>query len=224
MRLPRCQKLSEVLLYVYPKEFGREPNIDQDFINTLSAVIGLGFIPDGTGDLGATFGSEDILHYIYAILHSPEYRSRYADFLKSDFPRIPLTSDRTLFTKLATLGKQLAALHLMETEGEATPAFPVVGSNRMEKVWYAPPTDGLPGRVWINRDQYFEGVAPATWTFAIGGYRPAEKWLKDRKDRVLSFDDITHYRTICAALADTPNIMARIDETIAVHGGWPLTC
>ena len=210
-------------LYVYPEEFDREPNIDQDFITNLSAVIGLEFIPDGTGDLETTFGPEVVFYYVYAILHSPEYRRRYADFLKSDFPRIPLTSDRVLFTKLVVLGKQIAALHLMETEGEGTPAFPVVGSNRMEKVRYAPPNDDLPGRVWINRDQYFEGVAPATWTFAIGGYRPAEKWLKDRKGRVLSFNEITHYRTLCAALAETPGIMARIDETIAAHGGWPLT-
>lgn len=210
-------------LYVYPKEFGREPNIDQDFIATLSTTIGLDFIPDGTGDLETTFGPEDVFHYVYAILHSPEYRRRYADFLKADFPRIPLTNDRALFAKLATLGKRLAALHLMETEGETTPAFPVVGSNRMEKVRYAPPNDSLPGRVWINRDQYFEGVAPATWAFAIGGYRPAEKWLKDRKARVLSYDDITHYRNICAALAETPDLMARIDALVTLHGGWPLT-
>ena len=217
-------------LYTYPENRGglapdsRFPNINQDFIKTFSAAIGLDFIPDGTGARGATFGPEDFFHYIYAILHSPEYRRRYADFLKSDFPRIPLTNDRVLFTKLAALGKELAALHLMETEGETTPAFPVVGSNRMEKARYVPPTDDLPGRVWINRDQYFEGVAPETWAFAIGGYRPAEKWLKDRKSRVLSFDDITHYRVICAAVAETPGIMARIDETIAAHGSWPLTC
>ena len=211
-------------LYIHPSTYRREPNINQDFIKTLSAAIGLAFIPDGMGDLETTFGPEDVFHYVYAILHSPEYRRRYADFLKSDFPRIPLTNDRALFTKLVNLGKQLADLHLMETEGENTPTFPVVGSNRMEKLRYAPPNDGLPGRVWINRDQYFEGVTPKTWTFAIGGYRPAEKWLKDRKDRVLSFNDITHYRTICAALAETPYIMTRIDEVIAAHGGWPLTC
>lgn len=216
-------------LYTYPENRAgltpdfREPNINQDFIKILSVTLGLDFIPDGMGDLGTTFGAEDIFHYIYAILHSPEYRRRYADFLKSDFPRIPLTDDRALFTNLAALGKQLAALHLMETEGESTPAFPVVGSNRMEKARYASPTDGLPGRVWINRVQYFEGVTPATWAFAIGGYRPAEKWLKDRKDRVLSFNDITHYRTLCAALAATPDLMAQIDETVTLHGGWPLT-
>lgn len=216
-------------LYTYPENRetftpdSRVPNINQDFIKILSALIGLTFIPDGTGNLETTFGPEDIFHYLYAILHSLEYRRRYADFLKSDFPRIPLTNDRTLFTKLATLGNQLAALHLMETEGENTPTFPVVGSNRMERARYAPPNDGLLGRVWINRDQYFEGVAPKTWTFAIGGYRPAEKWLKDRKGRLLSFDDITHYRSICEALAGTPAIMARIDETVTLHGGWPLT-
>ncbi len=217
-------------LYTYPESREglipdtREPNIDQDFIKPLSAATGLAFVPDGTGDLETTFGPEAAFHYVYAILHSPEYRRRYAGFLKSDFPRIPLTNDRELFTKLAALGKQLAALHLMETEGENSPAFPVAGSNRMEKARYAPPNDGLPGRVWINRDQYFEGVTPATWTFAIGGYRPAEKWLKDRKGRVLSFEDIIHYRSICAALAATPDLMARIDETIIVYGGWPLTC
>ena len=217
-------------LYIYPENTeglipaSRVPNINEGFIKTLSAALGIAFIPDGLGDLETTFGPEAVFHYIYAILHSPEYRRRYADFLKSDFPRIPLNDDRALFTKLVKLGKQLADLHLMETEGENTPAFPVVGSNRIEKLRYAPPNDGPPGRVWINRDQYFEGVTPATWTFAIGGYRPAEKWLKDRKDRVLSFEDIIHYRTICAALAETPDIMARIDETIAVHGGWPLTC
>lgn len=211
-------------LYVYPSTYRREPNINQDFITTLSAAISLDFIPDSTGDLETTFGPEAVFHYLYAILHSPEYRRRYADFLKSDFPRIPLTNDRELFTKLAALGKQLVALHLMETEGENPPTFPAIGSNRMEKARYAPPSDGLPGRVWINRDQYFEGVASATWTFTIGGYRPAEKWLKDRKGHTLSFDDIIHYRRICAALADTPDIMARIDEAVAVHGGWPLTC
>ena len=217
-------------LYTYPENTeglvpsSREPNINQGFVKTLAATVGLAFVPDGTGDLETMFGPEAVFHYVYAILYSPEYRHRYADFLKSDFPRLPLTSDRALFNKLASVGKRLAALHLMETEGETPPAFPVVGSNRMKKVRYVPPADGQPGRVWINRNQYFEEVAPATWNFAIGGYRPAEKWLKDRKNRILSFNDIAGYRTLCAALSDTLGFMARIDEIIAAHGGWPLTC
>ena len=92
----------------------------------------------------------------------------------------------------------------------------------MDKVRYAPPADSAPGRVFINRSQYFQGISPETWKLAIGGYRPAEKWLKDRKGRSLSYEDITHYRRICAALAETPKVMARIDEIIESHGGWPL--
>ena len=208
-------------LYTYGKGM-RKANLDQEFVAEISSAIGLEFLSEGVGNLTAKFGPEDVFHYIYAVLHSPEYRRRYADFLKSDFPRIPLSDDLALFAALAGLGKRLASLHLMEAEGKDTPAFPCKGDNRISKIHYAPPTDVLPGRAWINSKQYFAGVAPETWDFAIGGYRPAEKWLKDRKGRVLSFDDITHYRRICAALAETPCIMARIDREIDARGGWPL--
>ena len=208
-------------LYTYGKGM-RKANLDQEFVAKIASAIGLEFLSEGGGNLTAKFGPEDVFHYIYAVLHSPEYRRRYADFLKSDFPRIPLSDDLALFAALAGLGKRLASLHLMEAEGKDTPAFPCKGDNRISKIHYAPPTDVLPGRAWINSKQYFAGVAPETWDFAIGGYRPAEKWLKDRKGRVLSFDDITHYRRICAALAETPCIMARIDREIDARGGWPL--
>ena len=91
----------------------------------------------------------------------------------------------------------------------------------MERVRYEEPRDGAPGRAWINAAQCFEGVAPETWAFAVGGYRPAEKWLRDRKGRTLSFEDIEHYQRMSAALAETPRLMARIDEAIVAGGGWP---
>ena len=212
-------------LYVYAEKApkARAPNIAREFIGAAESALGLDFVSDGAGDLEATFGPEDVFHYVYATLHSPEYRRRYADFLKSDFPRVPLTGDRTLFASLAALGGRLAALHLMEEEGEDAPAFPCPGDNRVEKVRYVPPSADAPGRARINDAQYFEGVSPETWAFAVGGYRPAEKWLKDRKNRVLSFEDVQRYRRICAALAETPRVMARIDEAIAARGGWPLT-
>ena len=216
-------------LYLYPAETpadvgtNRESNLDADFVERVHVTLGLDFIGDGMGDLSSTFEPEDIFHFIYAVLHSPEYRRRYADFLKSDFPRIPLTSDRALFATLTMLGQRLASLHLMETEGADLPSFPHKGGNQVGKVHYVLPSseEGM-GRVYINRDQYFEGVRPDTWEFAIGGYRPAEKWLKDRKNRVLSFEEITHYRRVCAALAETRDTMARIDQVIEEHGGWPL--
>ena len=198
-------------LYLYPAEgeegFGkaRAANLAPGFVEAMRAALGLAFVPDGAGDLEATFGPEDVFHFIYAVLHSPEYRRRYAPFLKSDFPRAPLTG-RALFAALVRLGRRLVALHTMEAEGDDAPAFPMAGSNRVEKVRYVPP----------------EGVPPETWGFSIGGYRPAEKWLKDRKGRALGFADVARYRRLCAALAETPRIMARIDETIAAHGGWPL--
>ena len=194
-------------LYTYPTKeqerlgLERQPNLDAGFVETVSSSLGLDFQPDGPGDLRTSFGPEDVLHYIYAALHSPEYRRRYADFLKSDFPRVPLTSDRSLFRALVELGERLMSLHLMKSEGDDVPAFPQVGDNRIDKVRYVPPTGTKLGRVFINRDQYFEGVTPETWAFTIGGYHPAEKWLKDRQRRNLSYENITHYRSICATLA-----------------------
>ena len=214
-------------LYTYPTErqenFGlsREPNLDKGFTEAIAAALDLNFITGGFGDLQTCFGPEDMFHYIYAVLHSPQYRRRYADFLKSDFPRVPFTSNRSLFEALVPLGKRLTSLHLMESEEDGLPVYPEMGDNRVDTVRYVPPSDGIQGRVFINRDQYFEGINPDIWDFTIGGYRPAEKWLKDRKDRVLSGDDVLHYRRVVSALADTERLMDEIDGLIELHGGWP---
>ena len=219
-------------LYRYPSSEGRAkldiaertPNLAPEFTDAVAEATGLAFTPDGAGDLAATFGPEDVFHWCYAVLHSPEYRRRYADFLKADFPRIPLPASGALFAELAALGSRLTALHLLDAGDPAAdaPAFDVGGNNRVDRVRYTEPASGAGGRVWINRTQYFEGVAPETWAFTIGGYRPAEKWLKDRRGRPLGYDDIGRYQGICAALAETPRLMARIDGAIAVHGGWPI--
>ena len=118
---------------------GRSPNLDSGFIQALEDATCLDFMPDGQGDLESTFGPEDVFHYIYAVLHSPEYRRRYADFLKSDFPRIPLPKKRYLFAKLSSLGSRLTDLHLMEADPTKGPAFPIGGDNKVKRVRYAPP-------------------------------------------------------------------------------------
>ncbi|MCY3869363.1 MAG: N-6 DNA methylase [Gemmatimonadetes bacterium] len=211
-------------LYLYrSQDFTYQPNLDQGFIEALSVATDLAFIPIGSGDCKTTFGPEDVFYYIYALLHSLQYRRRYADFLKSDFPRMPLTNDLGLFIELTNLGQRLVSLHFMEVEGNGAPNFPITGTNHVEKVYYTPCARDMPGRVWINSDQYFEGVASVTWDFSIGGYRPAEKWLTDRKGLFLSFDDISHYRRLSAALAETHQIMTCIDEAINAQGGWPLS-
>jgi very-short-patch-repair endonuclease len=180
--------------------------------------------PISWGGLGeGVFTPEDIFHYIYAIFHSPTYRSRYAEFLKIDFPRLPLTSDVELFRSLCGLGRELVGLHLLESPqvGQFITRYPIVGDNRVEKGYpkYAPPKEGQPGRVNINKSQYFEGVPPEVWQFHIGGYQVLDKWLKDRQGRQLSYDDLTHYQKVMVALQKTIELMEKIDTTISK---WPI--
>jgi predicted helicase len=196
---------------------GRRPNLDPAFIKDFSSRLKLEFIPDGKGDLKKTFGPEDIFDYMYAVFHSPTYRSRYAEFLKIDFPRLPLTSDLKLFRELCALGGELVGLHLMEK----VPKSPV----KLKGHGVSEVATGHPkfeeGRVSINPSQYFEPVPDEVWNFHIGGYQVCHKWLKDRRGRVLTDEDIEHYKKIVVALGETIRLMGEIDEVIDSHGGWP---
>ena len=216
-------------LYLYPTDKtdlfddsatgSRRPNLAPKFIADFSARLQLDFVPDGFGDLRKTFGPEDVFHYAYAMFHSPTYRSRYAEFLKIDFPRLPLTRDAALFRSLCALGKELVVLDLMEQLPKLETCYPEAGDNAVDAVRYSEPANGAPGRVWINQKQYFDNVPPEVWGYHIGGYQVCQKWLKDRKGRQLSYDDLTHYRGIVAALSRTIELQAAIDESI---GEWPL--
>ena len=163
---------------------------------------------------------ENIFHYTYAVFHAPAFRSRYAQFPKTDFPRLPLTSDSVLFRALSSKGEELGSLHLMESPklNDLITEFPVKGSDVVEKAQY---TDH-DRRVWINPRQYFGGVPKAVWEFHVGGYQVCERWLKDRKGRKLTYADIQHYQKIVVALRETIRLMAEIDATIEQHGGWPI--
>jgi predicted helicase len=209
---------------------GRRHNLNPAFIAAFEKALGLTFVPDGKGTHNGVFGPEDVFHYMYAVFHSPTYRQRYAEFLKIDFPRLPLTSYGFLFRTLCELGERLVALHLMEAEGTGpVPSYPVKGDNRVEGVRYSEvhrenvyrhvERVDTEGQVWINKTQYFDGVPPRVWEFHIGGYQVAEKWLKDRKGRVLTYDDREHYKRIIAALGETASIMQRIDKEIQ---DWPI--
>ncbi len=182
------------------------------------------FILDGKGDRTETFGPEDVFSYMYAVFHSPAYRSRYAEFLKIDFPRLPLTSNAELFRALCALGDELVGLHLMERHAPLITAYSQDGTHEVEQVRYTAPGEAgsQEGRVWINKSQYFENVPEEVWSFHVGGYQVCQKWLKDRKGRKLTFDDLKHYQQIVSALAETIRLMALIDETIEAYGGWPL--
>lgn len=202
---------------------GRRANLAPEFIADFAARLGMEWVPDGKGDRVATFGPEDVFHYLYAVFHSPAYRERYAEFLRIDFPRLPLTTDAELFRALCEPGRELVALHLMEAHPPLVTRYTVAGDNTVERVRRTEPGQGgEEGRVWINPTQFFDGVPLEVWTFRVGGYQVAEKWLKDRKGRALTFDDLLHYQRIVAALARTRALMAEIDAAIEARGGWPL--
>ncbi len=200
------------LSHQYIEEVCRHLNYENSSTDTLS------FIHDGKGDCDISLGPEDIFNYIYAVLHAPEYRKRYADQLKIDFPHIPLTTNRSLFQKLALLGEQLVESQLFQSEGLNLPVFPVSGNQKVEDIHWTE----VDQRVWINRTQYFEQIQQYVWEFRVGGHQPAEKWLDDRKSRTLTYDEIQHYRNICGAIGKTINVMEEIDNTVEQHGGWPL--
>ncbi|MBE2257279.1 MAG: hypothetical protein IAE88_00375 [Rhodobacteraceae bacterium] len=164
-------------------------------------------------------GPTEIVNYIYAVLHSPAYRARYAGALCIEFPKVPAACARVLLDKLTRLGGELVALHLLESPKLAHPITEFMGSPRpiVEKVSWSRDT------VWVDKVQTtgFQGVPENVWNFHIGGYKVCEKWLKDRKGRTLSDDDIAHYQKIVVALSETIRLMAEIDRVIDAHGGWP---
>ena len=235
-------------LYIYPSEQEvaqglyapnqREPNLSPAFTADMEQRLGLRFIPGGKSDLDETFGPEDVFHYIYGVFHSPTYRERYDQFLRADFPRVPLTDDIELFRALVKLGSELTAIHLLKSQSVSAVevSFPVAEDNLVEKAhpkYYAPgekPSgEGAPierGRVYISKSnrrsgkqgQYYDGVSPDVWASRIGGYKPMDKWLKDRKGRTLSFDDIKHYQNIAAALQETIRLTAEIDAAVTDAG------
>ncbi len=224
-------------LYLYPTEkrglfdeqsSAREPNFSGKFIGALYHKLKSNFKPEMINDLprsdkprfmspnSVSFSPEDVFYYAYAVFHSPNYRARYAEFLKIDFPRLPLTSNYQLFFSLASFGEQLAALHLLEKDIESDVTFPEKGSNEVEFVKY----EG--GKVRINKTQHFENIPEITWNFHIGGYQVLQKWLKDRKGRLLDFDDLEHYAKVVSALSQTVRLMSAIDDLIEANGGFPI--
>ncbi len=172
------------------------------------------------GELGElVFAPIDILDYIYAVLHSPTYREKYKEFLKIDFLRVPYPKDKDTFWQLVKLGGEIRQLHLLESPivEEYITQYPEDGDNIVTKPHYFPipqneKTGDLQGNVFINETQYFANVPLKAWKFYIGGYQPAQKWLKDRKDRKLEFDDILHYQKIIVALSETDRLMKEIDS------------
>ena len=188
-----------LMLFDKPKE--KESNIKTEIIEKLSKAYKKKIAP------------EEIFYYIYTVLYSNVYRKKYNEFLKIDFPKIPFTDDIKLFNKVSKLGKELADLHLLKSkklENNKSVKFPAVGDNKAEKREYKN------NKIYINDKQYFTGITPEVWNYHIGGYQVLDKWLKDRKEKNLSREEVDHYLKIITALKLTIKFQKEIDE---LYGG-----
>ena len=207
-------------LYMYDEgsiDTERLANIDETIANKIAEILHWSYVPDSriVVDLAEGYENvlypEDIFDYIYGVLHSPAYRAKYKEFLKVDFPRIPYPKNADEFEHFRSYGNQLRELHLMHNVPESSVSFPFPGNMQVDYLrWEWNKDDGYSGNIWINDTQCFEGIPTEAWNFYIGGYQPAQKWLKDRKGRTLSFDDIEHYRRIISVLIETKTIMEKI--------------
>lgn len=226
-------------LYLYPETNGqlstdqtttRIPNLNTEIVTKIAKQLGLAFVPEKElegnvcmanndeirPEFRQTLAPIDVLDYIYAVLHSPTYREKYKEFLKIDFPKIPYPKDSKTFWELVALGSQIRQIHLLESAAveEYITEFNIDGDCVVSKPSFVkvPNFDKVEtGNVFINETQYFENVPEVAWNFYIGGYQPAQKWLKDRKDRKLEFDDIAHYQKIIVALFETDRLMKEIN-------------
>ncbi len=222
-------------LYLYPETTGqqtldqnteRRPNLNEAIVKQIAEKLGLTFVNEKETSKDS-FAPIDILDYIYAVLHSPTYREKYKEFLKIDFPRVPYPKDAKTFWELVKLGGEIRQIHLLESPvvEKYITQYPIDGNNTVTKprfeenysiingntISLMDPVYPM-GRVYINDTQYFQMVPEVAWNFYIGGYQPAQKWLKDRKDRKLEFEDILHYQKIIVALTETDRLMKEVDK------------
>ena len=207
-------------LYLYPNENGdpstslhfaqddklqRKPNLDEKIWRKIDKCTKLKTTP------------EQVFDYIYGVLHTPSYREKYKEFLKIDFPRIPYPENKEEFERIVSIGNKLRRLHLMEEIPPQATSFDIEGDNTVSEIRFEKEIpdqvgEDISGKVYINKTQYFGNVPELAWNFYIGGYQPAQKWLKDRKNRTLTFDDISHYRKIIAILIETHKLMLELDK------------
>lgn len=211
-------------LYLYSETNGQQllngsnervPNFNVDQIERIAKETDLRFQaekPNSTNhqEDANQFYPIDILDYIYAVLHSPTYRKKYREFLKIDFPRVPYPTNKETFWQLVKLGREIRQIHLLDSSivDQYITQYPLNGNNIVNKPKY------MEGKVYINDIQYFDNVPELVWNFYVGGYQPAQKWLKDRNGRELNVNDILHYQKMIVALNETDRLMKEVDKVL----------
>jgi hypothetical protein len=201
---------------------GRSANFTPEFLGAVTDAWQWQTTPDGRGDLETTVGPYDIVAYIYALLWTPLYRARYADLLQQDFPRIMLAEESSVARQFINIGHQLMLLHLLEATTPDVCRLTGRGSRMVQRVAFTQTGAGA-GQIWINSEQAFEPIEVEVWEFEVGGFQVCDKWLKDRRGRTLSVDDVETYRRLVAAVSETITLMEQLDEILDEAGGLPFT-
>jgi predicted helicase len=193
-------------LYIYTDYGEKIPNLNKEIFDKIKEISN----NKEDKNIGKGVSPEDIFDYIYGYLHDKNYRQKYNEFLKTDFPRVPYPKNKEEFSKYVKMGNSLRNLHLMNSKAlegiKLEVNFPHSGTNTVEDKY----PKYIDQKVYINEKQHFENVSQNVWEFYIGGYQPAQKWLKDRKGSVLSYEDILHYQNIVKVLSETGEIMKKL--------------
>jgi len=196
-------------LYLYSEENKitlKKLNLNGQFLEYIETKYG---VVCGIKDESGTknfLKSENIIYYIYAILHSIKYRTMFRDFFETEPPRIPFPNEYSTFKNVSKLGEELVNLHLLKKQLPPTIKYEISGSNVVNSIKYADE------KVFINKTQYFDGVPENVWKFFIGGYVVLDKWLKERKNRELAVQEILHFIQIVEILKETIRLMNEIDK------------
>jgi hypothetical protein len=181
-------------LYIYKNDSKKEYNVNLLILNKFAQQLNHDVAPD------------EIFYYIYSVLFSQKYRTKYLEFLKRKFPRIPIPNNYSAFVELTKLGKELVDLHIQKKQLPPTTRYEITGSNFVNTIKYSD------NKVFINKTQYFDGIPSNIWNFYIGGYQILDKWLKYRKGRELSGSEITQFIQMIEILKETVRLMVNIDE------------
>jgi hypothetical protein len=194
-------------LYIYPETDKKDLFSHKKYAEKRQANFSPQFLKPVEETFKKETTPEEIFYYIYGVLYSTIYRTKYAEFLRTDFPRVPFTKNYKLFYKMEEYGKKLVDFHLLKSNelGQPIAKFQGKGDHKVEKVRYEQE------KVYINNNQHFDGISPQVWEYQIGGYQVCDKWLKDRKGRILSLDDIKHYCKVVTVLKKTLEVQKEID-------------
>lgn len=190
----------------------RTANFTPELRELLQNRIGLRTVDELEGDWVETVGALDILGYIYAVVNSNYYRERIADLVAEDFPRVPFTSDQDRFRILSEFGRELITVHTGIERIDPLSSYPVAGDDQIAQERWTSERDT--GRIWINEEQHFDEVPRAVWEYRIGGWQVAQEWLKRRRNRVLTPEDIVYFQRVLGALQETLNLVTQIDQYV----------